>query len=78
MAQKLIDADIINLFINGTDEDRAVLGKVYPEINFETLKWNLMLSLFRDHQKRPNVTYPMMRDGKLVNFYIRTVEDDLT
>ncbi len=76
MAQRLIDADISNLFINGTDEDRAVLTKVYPEINFEVMKDQLMFSLFRDHQKNPRKVYPCNYKGRIVSFCIMTIEDE--
>lgn len=77
--QILVDIKIIKLFLEGDDNDRKVVRKLYPDIDFEDLKWKLMMSLFRDHIKDgKNRTYPIKYNGNMVSFYIGTTEEDLT
>lgn len=76
--QKLIDSDIIKLFIHGTEEDRRVLTKVYPEIDFMAMKDELMFALFREHQQHPNKVYPCNFKGRHIRFCITVIEDDIS
>lgn len=74
--QKLIDFEIIRLFINGTDEDRRTISKLYPEIDFMSMRDEMMYSLFREHQQRPNIVYPCNFKGRHLRFCITIIEDD--
>lgn len=77
--QKLIDANVVKLFFSGTEEEKRMIVKLYPEFaefDFEKQKWDLMLSIFREHQKHPNKTYPTNYNGKFINFCIMTIEDE--
>jgi hypothetical protein len=62
-SQVLIDLDVLNLFIKGDDNDRNTIKKLYPSLNFESLRDELLFSLMVDAMKNPGRIYPVTFRG---------------
>lgn len=76
MAQTLIDFDILKLFIKGTDEDRATIKKLYPELEIQSLRDELMWSILLDHMRNPRRIYPVNFNGKTEKLVITYLQDE--
>lgn len=77
--QVLIDASVLRLYMEGTDDDRKVLDKLYGEAlsPLRDLEQKVLFKIFRDHLEKKNVVYPVtVQGGRTINFRIISDEQN--
>ena len=77
--QILIDADVLKLYVTGTDDDRKVLDKLYGSY-LKSIHMDLFLSMIREYKNAPKSVWTFIHETKklYLDITITVVERPMT